>query len=99
MISQGSGNKTDQPIFSPALGQRLPADASTRACGSARAATRCCTCRNPPGIDAATRRADARRRRRAQPAWPTQAFGDPEINTRIAQYEMAYRMQTQRART
>jgi hypothetical protein len=24
----------------------------------------------------------------------SQAFGDPEINTRIAQYEMAYRMQT-----
>ena len=28
MISQGSGNKTDQPIFSTALGQRLPAHAA-----------------------------------------------------------------------
>ncbi len=30
----------------------------------------------------------------AQPRWPRRRFGDPEINTRIAQYEMAYRMQT-----
>jgi hypothetical protein len=28
-----------------------------------------------------------------------EAFGDPEINTRIAQYEMSFRMQTSACRT
>ena len=32
-----------------------------------------------------------------EPAAPRRGRGDPEIATRIAQYEMAYRMQTQRA--
>ena len=36
-----------------AVGERLPAVAATRACGSAPAATRCCISSNPPGIDAA----------------------------------------------
>ena len=35
----------------PAVGQRLPADAAIRASSSAPAATRCCTCPNPPGVD------------------------------------------------
>ena len=48
---------------------------------------------NPPGIGASTRRniidvVSKVNRIRAQ------EFGDPEIETRIAQYEMAYRMQT-----
>src|SRR5205814_4559798 len=48
---------------------------------------------NPPGVDAGTRRAmidgvDELNR------MAKDAFGDPEINTRIAQYEMAFRMQT-----
>ena len=48
---------------------------------------------NPPGVSAATRRrmldglAELNSRQAA-------ALGDPEINTRIAQYEMAFRMQT-----
>ena len=48
---------------------------------------------NPPGIDRETRRRmlDGVGRLNAMAA---DAFGDPEINTRIAQYEMAYRMQT-----
>ena len=48
---------------------------------------------NPPGIDAAARRRmlDATAKLNAK---QYQAFGDPEINTRIAQYEMAFRMQT-----
>jgi hypothetical protein len=48
---------------------------------------------NPPGIDDATRRKMldvSAQLNRAQ----FEAFGDPEINTRIAQYEMAYRMQS-----
>jgi hypothetical protein len=49
--------------------------------------------RNPAGVDAATRRrsldalGDLNRRR-------LEAVGDPEIATRIASYELAYRMQT-----
>jgi len=48
---------------------------------------------NPPGVDSASRRrmldalAELNQKELA-------AVGDPEINTRIAQYEMAYRMQT-----
>jgi Protein of unknown function (DUF1501) len=48
---------------------------------------------NPPGIDAQTRRTmldgiDQLNQKQAG------AFADPEINTRITQYEMAFRMQT-----
>lgn len=48
---------------------------------------------NPPGIDAATRRRmlDGVGQLNEMAAG---SVGDPEINTRIAQYEMAYRMQT-----
>jgi uncharacterized protein (DUF1501 family) len=48
---------------------------------------------NPAGVDATARRRmlDAAAKLNAK---QYQAFGDPEINTRIAQYEMAYRMQT-----
>ncbi len=48
---------------------------------------------NPPGINAEARRRmlDGLARLNAE---RYQAFGDPEISTRIAQYEMAYRMQT-----
>ena len=35
MISQGSGNKTDQPLFSRLWGSGLPSQSSIRACGSA----------------------------------------------------------------
>jgi hypothetical protein len=48
---------------------------------------------NPPGVDSAARRrmldalAELNQKELAK-------VGDPEINTRIAQYEMAYRMQT-----
>jgi hypothetical protein len=47
---------------------------------------------NPPGIDTGTRRSmlDVGA---ALNRLQFEAFGDPEINTRIAQYEMAYRMQ------
>ena len=48
---------------------------------------------DPPGVDRATRREmlDAVA---ALNKMKHQAYGDPEIETRIAQYEMAYRMQT-----
>jgi hypothetical protein len=48
---------------------------------------------NPAGVDAGSRRRmlDAVGQLNRMAA---QSFGDPEINTRIAQYEMAFRMQT-----
>jgi len=48
---------------------------------------------NPAGVDATARRRmlDAAAKLNSR---QYQAFGDPEINTRVAQYEMAYRMQT-----
>jgi len=48
---------------------------------------------NPPGVDSGTRRTmlDALGQLNAK---TFDDFGDPEVATRIAQYEMAYRMQT-----
>ena len=80
-----------------AVGQRLPAHRSTRASASARGDDPVLYLSNPPGID----RDPPRRCSTASASstsWPPQAFGDPEINTRIAQYEMAFRMQTVGAR-
>ena len=48
---------------------------------------------NPPGIDREVRR-DQLDALATLNNLKHQAVGDPEINTRIAQYEMAYRMQT-----
>ncbi|MDB5297674.1 MAG: hypothetical protein JWO31_3657 [Phycisphaerales bacterium] len=92
LISQGSGNKTDQPIFSRLWGSGfLPSQhqgVRLRAGGDP-----VLYLSNPPGIDSGTRRtmldATARLNRMAE-----QQFGDPEIAARIAQYEMAFRMQT-----
>jgi hypothetical protein len=92
LISQGSGNKTDQPIFSRLWGAGfLPSEhQGVRFRASSDPVL---YLSNPPGIDPATRRrmldAVGDLNRMAH-----KAFGDPEINTRIAQYEMAYRMQT-----
>jgi hypothetical protein len=92
MISQGSGNKTDQPIFSRLWGNGfLPSEHQGV---RFRAGTDpVLYLSNPPGINAASRRrmldAESQLNKMAQ-----NTFGDPEINTRIAQYEMAFRMQT-----
>ena len=48
---------------------------------------------NPPGIDAAARRSSLDRLKSLNEKHH-QGLGDPEIQTRIAQYEMAFRMQT-----
>ncbi|HET6247526.1 MAG TPA: DUF1501 domain-containing protein [Tepidisphaeraceae bacterium] len=92
MISQGSGNKTDQPIFSRLWGSGfLPSEHQGVRLRSS--ADPVLYLNNPPGIDAQSRRAmiDADDELNAMAA---NAFGDPEINARIAQYEMAYRMQS-----
>jgi hypothetical protein len=90
MIS--SGKESDQPLYTRLWGSGfLPSEhqgVQFRGTGDP-----VLFLSNPPGLDAADRRRvldgvaalNARRFREV---------GDPEINTRIAQYEMAYRMQT-----
>src|SRR5215213_7062730 len=93
MISQGSGNKADQPIFSRLWGSGfLPTQHQGVRLRSGKSDP-VLYLSNAPGIDPETRRrmldGVAELNHIAH-----KAFGDPEINTRIAQYEMAYRMQT-----
>ncbi|MDB5303884.1 MAG: hypothetical protein JWM97_1433, partial [Phycisphaerales bacterium] len=92
MISQGSGNKTDQPIFSRLWGAGfLPSKHQGVRLRSGSDPVLYLS--NPPGIDPASRRRmlDGVDQLDAMAA---ESFGDPEINTRIAQYEMAFRMQS-----
>jgi hypothetical protein len=92
MISQGSGNKTDQPIFTRLWGSGfLPSEhqgVRFRSKGDP-----VLYLSNPAGIDPATRRAmlDGVQELNAIEA---EACTDPEIQARISQYEMAFRMQT-----
>ncbi|MGH9671837.1 MAG: DUF1501 domain-containing protein [Bryobacteraceae bacterium] len=92
MISQTSGLNIDQPLFSRLWGSGfLPSryqGVSFRSAGDP-----VLYLSNPPGIARETRRRmldslGELNRMRAE------AFGDPEIETRIAQFEMAYRMQS-----
>jgi hypothetical protein len=92
MISQGTGNRGDQPLFGRLWGSGfLPSvhqGVKLRAGGDP-----ILYLSNPPGIDAESRRhmldsVDALDR------MADREFNDPEIPTRIAQYELAYRMQT-----
>jgi uncharacterized protein (DUF1501 family) len=92
MISQGSGNKTDQPIFSRLWGSGfLPTQHQGVRFRSGDDPVLYLS--NPPGMDRDTRRKmlDGVGKLNQMAA---ESFGDPEINTRISQYEMAYRMQT-----
>jgi hypothetical protein len=92
LISQGSGNKTDQPIFSRLWGSGfIPSQHQGVRFRSGDDPVLYLS--NPSGIDAASRRRmlDGLGELNGLAA---ESFGDPEINTRIAQYEMAYRMQT-----
>jgi hypothetical protein len=91
MISQGSGNKTDQPIFSRLWGSGfLPSQHQGVRFRSG--ADPVLYLSDPGGIDR-----DTRRRMLDGVAELNQlaarTVGDPEIETRIAQYEMAFRMQ------
>jgi hypothetical protein len=92
MISQGSGNKTDQPIFSRLWGSGfIPSQHQGVRFRSGDDPVLYLS--NPPGIDS-----DSRRRMLdgigELNALNAQTTADPEINTRISQYEMAFRMQT-----
>jgi hypothetical protein len=92
MISQGSGNKTDQPIFSRLWGSGfLPSE--HQGVRFRAGADPVLYLSNPAGIDEASRRAmlDGVGELNRLAAG---SIGGPEIDTRIAQYEMAFRMQT-----
>ncbi|MCS6775463.1 MAG: DUF1501 domain-containing protein [Chthonomonadaceae bacterium] len=91
LISLASSGANDQPLFGRLWGSGfLPSvhqGVKLRSSGDP-----VLYLNNPPGIDRQTRRqmldsASALNR------MAEQAFGDPEINTRIAQFEMAFRMQ------
>lgn len=91
MISQGSGNKTDQPIFSRLWGSGfIPSQhqgVRFRATGDP-----VLYLSNPPGIDRDSRRAMLDGVNELNKI-AHENYGDPEITTRIAQYEMAFKMQ------
>ena len=92
MISQGSGNKTDQPIFSRLWGSGfLPSE--HQGVRFRAGVDPVLYLSNPAGIDGQSRR-DMLDGVAALNQIASQQLGDPEIDTRIAQYEMAFRMQT-----
>jgi uncharacterized protein (DUF1501 family) len=91
MVSQGSGNRTDQPLFSRLWGAGfLPSEHQGVRFRSGQDPVLYLS--NPPGIDSQTRRTmlDGLAELNQMAA---DQVGDPEIRTRIAQYEMAFRMQ------
>ncbi len=91
MISQGSGNKTDQPIFSRLWGSGfLPSQHQGVRLRSGKDPVLYLS--NPDGVDEESRR-QMLDGVGALNKLAEQSFGDPEINTRIQQYEMAFRMQ------
>jgi Protein of unknown function (DUF1501) len=92
LISQGSGNRADQPLYDRLWGSGfLPSKyqgIKFRSVGEP-----VLDLSNPAGLDSQTRRRmldDLDRLNELK----LQEFGDPEIATRIAQYELAYRMQS-----
>jgi hypothetical protein len=91
MISQGSGNPTDQPLYERLWGSGfLPSKyqgVKFRSIGDP-----VLNLSNPPGIDTGARR-QMLDELGALNELKLKQLGDPEIATRIAQYEMAYRMQ------
>jgi uncharacterized protein (DUF1501 family) len=92
MISQGSGNKTDQPIFSRLWGSGfLPSE--HQGVRFRAGSDPVLYLSNPPGIDAAARR-DMLNGVSELNQLAAGTINDPEIQTRIAQYEMAFRMQS-----
>ncbi|MBL6757996.1 MAG: DUF1501 domain-containing protein [Planctomycetes bacterium] len=92
LLSQGTGKDPGQPLFSRLWGSGfLPP--SHQGVQLRPGANPVLYLQNPPGVDAATRRAllDDLAKLNGRHA---DATGDPEARTRIDQYEMAFRMQT-----
>jgi hypothetical protein len=92
MISRGTGRKVDQPLYDRLWGSGFLPTAyqgvKFRSEGDP-----VLYLSNPPGIDADRRRSMLDDIRQLNEMNEKQ-FGDPEITTRIRQYEMSYRMQT-----
>lgn len=93
MISQGSGNKTDQPIFARLWGAGFLPSVHQGVRFRTGKGDAVLYLSNPQGVDKETRRSmldgvEELNRLAYQEA------GDPEIQTRISQYELAFRMQT-----
>jgi hypothetical protein len=92
MISRGSGNPNDQPLYDRLWGSGfLPTTyqgIKFRSVGDP-----VLYLSNPAGLSVAARRRTLDDLSRLD-ALNHREFGDPEILTRIAQYEMAFRMQT-----
>jgi len=92
MISQGSGNKTDQPLFSRLWGSGfIPTQHQGVRFRSGQDPVLYLS--NPPGIDSTTRRRMLDGVGELNEL-ASESIADPEIHTRIAQYEMAFRMQS-----
>jgi len=92
LLSQGAGKDPGQPLFSRLWGSGfLPP--SHQGVQLRPGANPVLYLQNPPGVDAASRRAllDDLAKLNGRHA---DATGDPEARTRIDQYEMAFRMQT-----
>ncbi len=91
LISQGTGELSGQPLFSRLWGSGfLPTSyqgVKFRSTGDA-----VLYINNPPGIDTSSRR-EMLDSLEALNQIQVEKMGDPEINTRISQYEMAFRMQ------
>lgn len=92
LVSQGSGNPTDQPLYDRLWGSGfLPSKyqgVKFRSTGDP-----VLFLSDPPGIDAGIRREmldDLKQLNQLN----LQEYGDPEIATRISQYELAFRMQS-----
>ncbi|MBS1857065.1 MAG: DUF1501 domain-containing protein [Acidobacteria bacterium] len=92
MISRGTGRPVDQPLYDRLWGSGfLPTSYSGVKFRSGGDPVLYLS--NPPGVDRAVRRSmldDIQQLNEAN----LKAFADPEIATRIQQYEMAYRMQS-----
>src|SRR5713101_2323997 len=92
MISQGSGNQNDQPLYDRLWGSGfLPTKyqgVKFRSIGDP-----VLYLSNPPGFSEGDRRRFIDDLSKLNHLGLDE-FGDPEISTRISQYEMAYRMQT-----
>jgi hypothetical protein len=92
MISRGTGRRVDQPLYDRLWGSGFLPTAyqgvKFRSEGDP-----VLYLSNPPGIDAGERRSMLDDIRRLNEINEKQ-FGDPEILTRIRQYEMSYRMQS-----
>ena len=92
LISQSSAINVDQPLFSRLWGNGfLPSN--YQGVNFRAGSDPVLYLSDPPGVGQGTRRRmlDSVAKLNTLSA---QAYGDPEIDTRIAQYEMAYRMQT-----